>query len=89
MNAVCLWSSPAGGGPSTPELCAAVSEAGGPGFLAAGYLDAGELAARIDPHMPHSGTRLRGPNADPDRGAQVTIRFCTKAVWTILPQPLR
>jgi nitronate monooxygenase len=35
------------GGPSTPELCAAVSEAGGLGFLAAGYLPTAELAARV------------------------------------------
>jgi nitronate monooxygenase len=39
---------PLAGGPSTPELCAAVSEAGGLGFLAAGYLSASELATRID-----------------------------------------
>ncbi|TVZ00876.1 nitronate monooxygenase [Trebonia kvetii] len=37
---------PLAGGPSTPELAAAVSEAGGLGFLAAGYLSAAELAAR-------------------------------------------
>jgi nitronate monooxygenase len=39
---------PLAGGPSTPELCAAVSEAGGLGFLAAGYLPVEELAGRID-----------------------------------------
>jgi nitronate monooxygenase len=39
---------PLAGGPSTPQLCAAVSEAGGLGFLAAGYLAAADLAARID-----------------------------------------
>jgi len=39
---------PLAGGPSTPELCAAVSAAGGLGFLAAGYLPAVDLAARID-----------------------------------------
>ena len=39
---------PLAGGPSTPELCAAVSDAGGLGFLAAGYLSARELATRID-----------------------------------------
>jgi nitronate monooxygenase len=39
---------PLAGGPSTPELCAAVSDAGGLGFLAAGYLSASDLAARID-----------------------------------------
>ena len=37
---------PLAGGPSTPELAAAVSEAGGLGFLAAGYLSAADLAAR-------------------------------------------
>ncbi|WP_040812981.1 nitronate monooxygenase [Nocardia concava] len=38
---------PMAGGPSTPELAAAVSEAGGLGFVAAGYLPAAELGARI------------------------------------------
>ncbi|WP_433564513.1 nitronate monooxygenase [Nocardia sp. CA-151230] len=38
---------PMAGGPSTPELAAAVTEAGGLGFVAAGYLPASELAARI------------------------------------------
>src|SRR5919201_4342355 len=38
---------PLAGGPSTPALAAAVSNAGGLGFVAAGYLDADELAARI------------------------------------------
>ncbi len=38
---------PLGGGPSTPELAAAVSEAGGLGFLAAGYLTADALAERL------------------------------------------
>ncbi len=38
---------PLAGGPSTPELVAAVSEAGGLGFLAGGYLSAGRLADDI------------------------------------------
>jgi nitronate monooxygenase len=38
---------PLGGGPSTPELAAAVSGAGGLGFLAAGYLSADALEERI------------------------------------------
>lgn len=38
---------PLAGGPSTPELCAAVSQAGGLGFLAAGYLPAADLESRI------------------------------------------
>jgi nitronate monooxygenase len=38
---------PLAGGPSTPELAAAVSGAGGLGFLAAGYRSADELRAEI------------------------------------------
>ncbi len=38
---------PLAGGPSTPALAAAVSEAGGFAFLAAGYLSADETAGRI------------------------------------------
>src|SRR2546423_2413211 len=37
---------PLGGGPSTPELAAAVSDVGGLGFVPAGYLKAAEVAAR-------------------------------------------
>jgi nitronate monooxygenase len=35
---------PLAGGPSTPALAAAVSEAGGLGFLGSGYLTADRLA---------------------------------------------
>jgi nitronate monooxygenase len=38
---------PLAGGPSTPELCAAVSNAGGFGFVAGGYLSAADLAGRV------------------------------------------
>src|SRR3954469_16783545 len=38
---------PLAGGPSTPELAAAVCNAGGLGFLAGGYLTAGALPERI------------------------------------------
>ena len=38
---------PLAGGPSTPELAAAVSAAGGLGFIAAGYKSPGALAADI------------------------------------------
>ncbi len=38
---------PLAGGPSTPELAAAVANAGGLGFVAAGYLTPEELAARL------------------------------------------
>jgi nitronate monooxygenase len=38
---------PMGGGPSTPELAAAVGDAGGLGFLAAGYKTAGAVSSDI------------------------------------------
>jgi nitronate monooxygenase len=38
---------PLAGGPSTPELAAAVSNAGGLGFIASGYLKAPDVAARL------------------------------------------
>lgn len=38
---------PMAGGPGSPALAAAVSNAGGLGFLAAGYLTAAEFAADI------------------------------------------
>ena len=41
-----IVAAPLAGGPSTPELAAAVSDAGGLGFLASGYLSATELAER-------------------------------------------
>ena len=46
--AVPIVLAPLAGGPSTPELAAAVSGAGGFGFLAAGYLTADALAERIE-----------------------------------------
>ncbi|MDX6474685.1 MAG: nitronate monooxygenase, partial [Gaiellaceae bacterium] len=39
---------PLAGGPSTPELAAAVSNAGGLGFLGAGYLTAEALVELIE-----------------------------------------
>ena len=50
---------PLAGGPSTPELAAAVSEAGGFGFLAAGYLSAGVWRA----DLAHAGADLRDRSA--------------------------
>jgi nitronate monooxygenase len=38
---------PMAGGPTTPELAAAVCNAGGLGFVAGGYLSPGQLAARV------------------------------------------
>lgn len=45
--AVPVIAAPMAGGPSTPELVAAVSEAGGLGFLAAGYLTAGAVGEQV------------------------------------------
>jgi nitronate monooxygenase len=45
--AIPIVGAPLAGGPSTPELAAAVSDAGGLGFLAAGYLSADALRQRI------------------------------------------
>ena len=39
---------PMAGGPSTPQLAAAVSGAGGLGFLAAGYLRPDDLARQVE-----------------------------------------
>ena len=46
--AVPVLVAPMAGGPSTPELAAAGTNAGGLGFVAAGYLSADALAGRID-----------------------------------------
>jgi nitronate monooxygenase len=46
--AVPIVLAPLAGGPSTPELTAAVSNAGGFGFLAAGYLSASGLEERLE-----------------------------------------
>ena len=45
--AVPIVLAPMAGGPSTPELAAAVSEAGGLGFLAAGYNTADAMAGDV------------------------------------------
>lgn len=75
-----LVGAPMAGGPSSPELVAAVSRAGGLGMLAAGYLSPDELAGKIaatrdllaDGPSPDSpapfGVNLFVPNADIDAG---------------------
>jgi nitronate monooxygenase len=63
---------PLAGGSSTPELTAAVSNAGGLGFLAAGYLTAPALKERIDQARALTGGPLGvnvfvpGRPSDPD-----------------------
>src|SRR3954469_8432152 len=62
---------PLAGGPSTPELAAAVSNAGGLGFVAAGYLKAQDLQSRIARTRELTGRPfgvnlfVPGPQADP------------------------
>jgi len=61
---------PLAGGPSTPELAAAVSDAGGLGFLAAGYLTAADAAARLTAARELTsrplGVNVFGPGAPAD-----------------------
>lgn len=47
-NRLPIIAAPMAGGPSTPELAAAVNRAGGLGFLAAGYLTPGRLRSDIE-----------------------------------------
>ena len=67
---------PLAGGPSTPELAAAVSDAGGLGFLAAGYLSAAELAGRcrgtaeLTSRPFGVNVFVPGPAGDPDQVRQ-------------------
>jgi len=61
-----------GGGPSTPQLAAAVAGAGGVGFLAGGYLSAEALAADVAATReltPRFGVNLFVPGAPADDGA--------------------
>jgi nitronate monooxygenase len=64
---------PLGGGPSTPELAAEVANAGGLGFLAAGYLSGEELKVRIDRTLALSngliGVNVFVPGAGPTEPA--------------------
>jgi len=65
---------PMGGGPSTPELAVAVSEAGGLGFLAAGYKRAEQVSLEIEAVRRgterHFGVNVFVPSPKPaDRAA--------------------
>lgn len=73
---------PLAGGPSTPELAGAVSDAGGLGFLAGGYLSADELRRRIERTRALTaepiGVNLFVPGpgpTEPDRYAEFSARF--------------
>lgn len=77
---------PMAGGPSTPALAAAVSRAGGLGFLAAGYLSPQRLAADLDA-LGHLGDCLFGVNvfvgggqpADPEQVRAYARRLGSEA----------
>ena len=66
---------PMGGGPSTPELAAAVGEAGGLGFLAAGYRSVAAVRADIAALRGLSrrpfGINLFAPPAEPGEPAEI------------------
>jgi nitronate monooxygenase len=66
---------PMGGGPSTPELAAAVAEAGGLGFLAAGYRSVAAVRADISVLRGLSrrpfGINLFAPPAEPGEPAEI------------------
>ena len=66
---------PMGGGPSTPELAAAVGEAGGLGFLAAGYRSVAAVRADIAALRGLSrrpfGINLFAPPAEPGEPADI------------------
>jgi nitronate monooxygenase len=67
---------PMAGGPSTPALAAAVTDAGGLGFLAAGYRSADQLAADLDALAAlttgQHGVNLFVPSPQPADPAVVT-----------------
>jgi len=70
---------PLAGGPSTPALAAAVSNAGGLGFLAGGYLTPDQLEARVE-ELAASTARPYGVNLfcpPPASGESAAIRaYC-------------
>jgi nitronate monooxygenase len=78
---------PLAGGPSTPELAAAVTAAGGLGFVAAGYKTVDVLAAHLDALTAAIGDAPYGVNlfappghgADEDEVAAYTARIAPTA----------
>ncbi len=81
-----IVAAPMAGGPSTPALAAAVSGAGGLGFLAAGYRTAEQMLAELDAARARTDRPLGvnlfaagGPPADPDRVAAYAARLRPEA----------
>lgn len=83
--AVPIVLAPMAGGPSTPGLAAAVADAGGLGFVAAGYLTADALAQRIAATRSLTAAPLGvnvfvpGPPADPAVYAPYLARLAPEA----------
>ena len=72
-----IIAAPMAGGPSTPALVAAVADAGGSGFLAAGYRTAQEMSAQIAEVRSLTerpfGVNLFVPNDDPVDDAALEV----------------
>ena len=72
---------PLAGGPSTPELAAAVSDAGGLGFVGGGLPDAADLADRIAARGALTGSRSASTCSCPGRpGRPRPVREYARAV---------
>ncbi|ADG96629.1 2-nitropropane dioxygenase NPD [Segniliparus rotundus DSM 44985] len=77
--AIPIICAPMAGGPSTPQLAAAASNAGGLGFLGAGYLDPAATAALLDATRELTvhpfGVNIFVPSSDPvDHAAVAAYR---------------
>ena len=75
---------PLAGGPSTPALAAAVSNAGGLGFLAGGYLTPDQLDARLatlaaSTDRPYGVNLFCPPPASGDAAAIGAYRDCGRS----------
>jgi NAD(P)H-dependent flavin oxidoreductase YrpB (nitropropane dioxygenase family) len=89
-----IVAAPMAGGPTTPELVVAADRAGGIGFLAAGYLPAEAVKAKIDTvrrQTPRFGVNLFAPNPVPvDRAAYQaygeTLRADAERLGVTLPE---
>ncbi|MCH8571230.1 nitronate monooxygenase [Nesterenkonia sp. AY15] len=79
-----MVAAPMAGGPSRPELVIAASEAGGIGFLAAGYKSAEDLAAqihRVRQSTPRFGVNLFVPNPVPISAEDLTRHRDAVQAW--------
>src|SRR5215213_4693240 len=79
---------PLAGGPSTPELAAAVSNAGGLGFLGAGYLSSGALRERLAAARRVAGSRI-AVNLFANNGSPADAETYTTYVESLRPEAER